>query len=230
MDLNSIIEFDQRATLALNGSDSLFWDNVMYTVTNTFSWSLLIVALLIILYRNNDIRNFLLILISLAILILVADRLCSGIVKPTVARWRPTQDPQIMYMVDVVNGYRGGRYGFFSGHACNTFCVATFLAWLFRYRRITFVLYFWAATTTFTRIYLGVHYLGDITVGLIVGCLLGWIIYNIYSLIHKKLQPSRRFSWQYTVTGYPKSDLNMFLAIVFFNYICVILAAVAQGI
>ena len=102
--MNSIIELDHQLTLALNGSDNLFWDNVMYTVTDTFSWSLVIVALLVIIFKNNSWKEALLIYVTIALLIIVADRICSGLVKPMVARWRPTQDPQLMYLLDVVRG------------------------------------------------------------------------------------------------------------------------------
>ena len=225
-----IQQLDQSITLALNGSDSLFWDNLMMCVTNTFSWSLIIIMLLVIFFRNNYVRDAFIILLTIGLMIFVADRLCSGLVKPMVARWRPTQDPEIMYLIDIVDGYRGGRFGFFSGHACNTFCMATFLSLLFRYKAVTFTLYFWSATTTFTRLYLGVHYFGDVTVGLIVGCLIGWGSYYLYDKVMQRLQSSRLTSDQFTPTGYKKRDMNLFLAVVYFNYICVLLVSMIKGV
>ncbi|MCM1311991.1 MAG: phosphatase PAP2 family protein [Bacteroides sp.] len=229
MDWQSLNTLDQHLTLLINGSNSLFWDNVMYTVTNTFSWTLVIIALLVIIFKNNNLKEAVLVVLTIGLLIFVADRVCSGWVKPTVARWRPTQDPQIMYLVDVVNGYRGGRFGFFSGHACNTFCVAMFLSWLFRSAKVTYVLFFWSATTTFTRLYLGVHYLGDVTVGLIIGCLLGFLFYVLMEYVHRRIGSKRLISEQFTSSGYLKSDMDAFLTVVFFNYICVVIFAVAQG-
>ncbi len=125
--MHELNELDHQLTLAINGSDSLFWDNLMYTVTNTFSWTLVIITLLIIIFKNNTWKEAVMVYVTIALLIFVADRICSGIVKPMVERWRPTQDPQLMYLVDVVRNYRGGRFGFFSGHACNTMCMAVFL-------------------------------------------------------------------------------------------------------
>ena len=225
-----IQQLDQSITLALNGSDSLFWDNLMMCVTNTLSWSLIIIMLLVIFFRNNYVRDAFIILLTIGLMIFVADRLCSGLVKPMVARWRPTQDPEIMYLIDIVDGYRGGRFGFFSGHACNTFCMATFLSLLFRYKAVTFTLYFWSATTTFTRLYLGVHYFGDVSVGLIVGCLIGWGFYYLYDKVMQRLQSSRLTSDQFTPTGYKKRDMNLFLAVVYFNYICVLLVSMIKGV
>lgn len=227
MDINQL---DHTLTLLINGSDSIFWDNVMYTVTNTFSWSMVIVALLVIIFKNNSIKNTLIILLTIALLIFVADRICSGLVKPMVARWRPAQDPQLMYMVDVVRGYRGGRFGFFSGHACNTMCMAVFLSMLFRSAKVTLVLIFWSLTTTFTRLYLGVHYLGDVCVGWCVGIILGLLFYYLMRRFQRGDDRRSYISEQFTSTGYLKSDMDSFLAIIFFNYICVIIFAMTLGI
>lgn len=226
-----IVSLDQQITLALNGSSSPFWDNLVYTTTNTFSWTMVIVALLTIFFKGRPIKEALIILVTIALMIFVADRLCSGIVKPMVGRWRPTNDPYIMYLVDVVRDYRGGRFGFFSGHACNTFCMATFLSLLFRYRNLTLTLYFWAATTTFTRIYLGVHYVGDITVGLIVGCIIGTLFSYLHNLIQRRMfRHKSMVSSQFTPTGFLKSDLNALLAVIFINYCVVIIVAMTLGL
>ena len=227
MDINQL---DHTLTLLINGSDSIFWDNVMYTVTNTFSWSMVIVALLVIIFKNNSIKNTLIILLTIALLIFVADRICSGLVKPMVARWRPAQDPQLMYMVDVVRGYRGGRFGFFSGHACNTMCMAVFLSMLFRSAKVTLVLIFWSLTTTFTRLYLGVHYLGDVCVGWCVGVILGLLFYYLMRRFQRGDDLRSYISEQFTSTGYLKSDMDSFLTIIFFNYVCVIIFAMTLGI
>ena len=229
--MNELNDLDHRLTLAINGSDSLFWDNVMYTVTYTFSWSVVILALLVIIFRNNSWKEMLMVFVTLALLIFVADRICSGLVKPMVARWRPTQDPQLMYMVDVVRNYRGGRFGFFSGHACNTMCVAVFLAWLFRSGKMTVTLLFWSLTTTFTRLYLGVHYLGDVTVGFVVGAILGTFFYWVMErFVHPRIGSRRYISEQFTTSGYLKSDMDSFMTVIFFNYICVVIFAMTLGV
>jgi undecaprenyl-diphosphatase len=229
--MNELNELDHQLTLAINGSNSLFWDNVMYTVTNTFSWSVVIVTLLVIIFKNNTLKEVIMIYVTMALLIFVADRICSGLVKPMVARWRPAQDPQLMYFVDVVRNYRGGRFGFFSGHACNTMCMAVFLSWLLRSPKITITLLFWSLTTTFTRLYLGVHYLGDVIVGFLVGAVLGCLFYWVMErFVHPLIGMKRFISEQFTSSGYLKSDMDTFMTIIFFNYICVIIFAMTLGI
>lgn len=229
--MHELNELDHQLTLAINGSESLFWDNLMYTVTDTFSWTLVIITLLVIIFKNNTWKEALMVFVTIALLIFVADRICSGLVKPMVARWRPTQDPQLMYLVDVVRDYRGGRFGFFSGHACNTMCMAVFLSWLFRNFKVTVTLIFWSLTTTFTRLYLGVHYLGDVTVGFIVGGFLGCLFYWLMErYVHPLVGMKRLVSEQFTSSGYMQSDMDTFMGVIFFNYICVLIVSLTLGI
>jgi undecaprenyl-diphosphatase len=103
------------------------------------------------------------------------------------------------------------------------------LALLFRSTKVTLVLYFWSLTTTYTRLYLGVHYLGDVIVGFIVGFILGSLFYVIYKQLSKRIGHNKLVSEQFTATGYLKSDLNAFLSVVYFNYICVIIVAMTRG-
>ena len=226
----SITDIDRDLTLALNGSESMFWNNLMTIFTNTFSWSLLIVMLLYIFFRNNSPKDAIIILLTIAMLVFVMDRFCSGFVKPTVARWRPSCDPDIMYLVDVVNNYRSHKYGFFSGHASNTMCVAMFLSWLFRYRKLSILLFVWSSFASYTRIYLGVHYVGDILVGTAAGLLVGYLFYRLYFYLFQRNQQIYRDSEQYTVTGYLKKDLDLFFCVILFNYLLLIIISLFLGI
>lgn len=135
-----------------------------------------------------------------------------------------------MYLIDTVLNYRGGRYGFFSGHACNTSCVAMFLALLFREKRLTLILFLWSITTTYTRLYLGVHYLGDVLVGWSVGLTLGSIFYYLYSRHRRRTRTSQHISGQFTSSGYPLCDIHLFITAIAFNYIIITIFATARGI
>ena len=110
--------------------------------------------------------------------------------------------------------------------------MAVFLSLLFRDWKVSLTLFFWAATTTFTRLYLGVHYLGDVTVGFFVGCTIGIIFYLLFILMKEKMKIDRKrfISEQFTSSGYMKTDMNLFLSIVFFNYLLIILIAMMLGI
>ncbi len=179
--MEELIQFDKQLLLALNGSDSPFLDSIIMTLTTAQTWIPLYVGLLYVVLRNNKtLRPLLLIFASAALCVILAGAVDDELVKPTVARWRPTHDPEIGHLVDVVNNYRGGNYGFFSAHAANTFSIAIFFSLLIRQRLLTIFLVIWSLTNCYTRLYLGVHYPGDITVGLLWGGLIGWTIYRFF--------------------------------------------------
>lgn len=126
----------------------------------------------------------------IALSITLADQFSSGFCKPYFMRFRPAQDPEIMYMVHVVNGYRGGMYGFISSHAANTFAVATFVSLLVRRKEMTAVMFIWALIPSYSRIYLGVHYPGDIICGAIAGSVIASLVYWLYAFIRKNISNS----------------------------------------
>lgn len=174
---------DQTLTLFFNGSNSLYLDGVVFLATKTFTWVLLMLALLYVLFREHDFKRFLTLLLFAILLIVIADQVASSIFKPLIARYRPTQDPYIMHTLDVVRGYRGGTYGFFSSHASNTFAIATFFARLYRNKGVTLSLIAWAILNSWTRLYLGVHYVGDVLFGVLFGFLLALGAYKLYQRI-----------------------------------------------
>ena len=179
--MEELIHFDKQLLRALNGSDSVFLDYVFMTLTNARTWIPLYLALFyVVLKTNRGLREVLLVLASAGLCVLLAGTIDDTIVKPLVARWRPTHDPEIGALVDVVNGYRGGNYGFFSAHAANTFSIALFFSLLMRRRLLVIALVCYSLVNCWTRLYLGVHYPGDITVGLLWGALVGWSVYRFF--------------------------------------------------
>ena len=179
--MDELIHFDKQLLLLLNGSDSLFLDHMVLVLTNARTWIPLYLSLLYVVVKTNrSLRGVLLVLGAAGLCVLLAGTVDDELVKPLVARWRPTHDPEIGSLVDVVDGYRGGNYGFFSAHASNTFSIAVFFSLLMRNRLLTASLVFWSLVNCWTRMYLGVHFPGDITVGLLWGGLVGWGVYRLY--------------------------------------------------
>ena len=210
MDIQRLIGFDQELLLKLNGSDSLFWDGFMWISTNMFTWIPLAIVLLYVILKNNKIKEALVIIALLGVVIALADQISSGICKPFFARFRPTQDPELMYQIDIVNGYRGGIYGFISSHAANTFAVAVFLSLILKSGSLAIILFIWATLNAISRIYLGVHYPGDIFFGTLVGVGAGILIYMIYKKLQQTLLKQSNFiSNQYTSSGYLISDIHL---------------------
>ena len=207
--IDTISQWDIDLLLALNGSESLYLDGIMWTITRTSTWLLLFGALFYIVIRNNKLKQSLVIFILVALLITVADQVASGICKPLFQRFRPTHDPIVGPMIDIVNGYRGGKYGFFSSHASNTFAGATFFALLFRSTPVSIVLFIWATLCTYSRLYLGVHYPTDILTGLTFGILSGYVFHFLYAYVGNRYfcQTSLK-----TTSSYAKQDFLVFYA------------------
>ena len=186
--LEFITNIDTQLTLFLNGSDSVMLDAIAVTATKTSTWIPLGILLLYVLMRMKDWKNALLVILCVGIAITLADQMASGIFKPLVARLRPSHNPELQGVIDIVGDYRGGRYGFFSSHAANTCAVAVFLSLLFRKRVFTVAICSWAMVNSWTRLYLGVHYVGDIMVGVIWGAFVGWMVFRLYRFLTLKVK------------------------------------------
>ncbi|WP_353333707.1 phosphatase PAP2 family protein [Bacteroides sedimenti] len=217
MDIQQLIQYDKEALLALNGSNSTFWDGFMWVYTSTIIWIPLAIVLLYIIIRNNKLKEALLIILMIAVTVFICDRVSSGIFKPVFKRFRPAQDPELMYLVDIVNGYRGGRFGFISSHAANTFGLFTFTSLLIKKREYTIAFLIWALVTCYSRIYLGVHYLGDIICGAILGVVSAFLVFYLYKYITKKTDREKQVSYfgRCTDSRYAVSDINLILITLF---------------
>ncbi len=190
-------QIDRQLLLLLNGSDSTFLDSCFLTITRTSTWIPLLLALVFIVYRTSGasdtplrLKRLLLFAVAFALVIVICDQTASGICKPLFHRLRPSHEPALYGLVDLVNGHRGGLYAFFSSHAANSFGVATFPALTLRNRLSTLTLFLWACLTSYSRIYLGFHYPSDILVGLLFGIFTGWFVYKLERRLLPTFAPS----------------------------------------
>lgn len=213
--LETLIDFDRWLLLAVNGSTSLYLDGVVKTLTTAATWIPLYIALFYLVMKNNStMRSIVFIVVCAALCYFLAGAVDDGIVKPIVARWRPTHDPVIGWQVDVVNGYRGGKYGFFSAHASNTFSIAIFFSLLVRSRLLAAGLVTWSLVNCWTRLYLGVHFPGDILCGLLWGGLVGALVYVFHQRVERRYSYVKRYvSSQYTEAGYQHSDVDVVISV-----------------
>lgn len=216
MNIDWLLELDRQVLAFFNGSDSLFLDAVAMTFTSGLTWIPLYLALFYIVIKNNEnMSQIFLIVMSCLVCLFFTYGLADFIAKPYVARWRPTNDPIIKYTIDVVNNYRETPYGFFSAHAANTFTIALFFAFLVRSRLLTTVLVAWSLLNCWTRMYLGVHYPGDILVGLVWGAIVATSVYFLYRKIYYWMSPKKHYvSSRYTSTGYAFFYINVVLTAV----------------
>ena len=224
MDLQRLIDIDKQVMLALNGSDSLYMDGVMKIYTSTSVWIPVALVLLFIVLKNNRPRTAILTILAVALTIVATDQVSSHLIKPLVARLRPCNDPTIMHLIDTVNGYRSGGYSFTSSHACNSFGIFAIVSLIIRNRALSLSLLLWASINSYSRIYLGVHFPGDILCGAIIGITIGSMVYLLYASVRKRIEYSSvRVTNNYTRSGYLVDDVQVMTASIFvtFVFICI---------
>ena len=217
--LQQLIEWDKSVFLTLNNVHTPFWDIFMWIYTDKLIWIPLILSLLFVLFRKNW-KEALLVCVAIALTITLCDQFASTLCKPYFARFRPAQDPDFSPFVQIVNGYRGGRYGFISSHAANSFGAVVLLSLIFRNRLFTITAILWAIINCYSRIYLGVHYPGDILCGTIAGIIIAYIIYMMWKksrnlLLKKKILIDEQSPYQ------EDSDIKIATAVIYLSILVI---------
>lgn len=181
-----IISQDKEVFLYLNNLGSTEYDSLWKIISGKFSWIPLYACLLYLLYKNYCPKQLLYILLFLVLGMVASDQL-SNVFKYGFERLRPCHDPTLTPYMRVVEC--GGKFGFYSAHASNTFLLASFLSPLLKkkYGFLPAVLFVWATIVAYSRIYLGVHFPLDILMGASMGMLIGSIaVYLAQRMIKNK--------------------------------------------
>lgn len=182
--LQFLEQLDTQLFLAINGQHSVFWDHFMMIYSQRFVWIPFYLAFIYVMFRNFPPKVNVTCIIVCTIIIAICDQTASALLKPLVERLRPSNPANpISPLVHIVDGYRGGRYGFPSSHAANAWSMALFARYLVRRSKLTCFLALWAFLMSYSRIYLGVHYVGDILVGMFVGFLTASLSYYIFQRV-----------------------------------------------
>lgn len=172
---------------AINGAHTPFWDAAMYLISNVGAWAYPALVLLTFLFWKRPKSEAFLLLLMVGLCVAFGDVLSSWLAKPFFARFRPTHSPELQDSLLYVYNYRGGLYGFFSGHSANFTAVATFLCLVFRDRRFTGIMAVLVSWVVYSRMYIGAHYLSDCLVGILVGLGVAYLVYRIYLALRPRV-------------------------------------------
>ena len=156
----------------------------MIFFSGKLTWLPLYLAIVVLMYFKFGWR-LVWPLLAVALVVTLADQTSVHLFKNVFERLRPCHNPEIKDLIHLATGRcAGGRFGFVSSHAANTFGVAVFLSQLFRIRWFTISILVWAAAVSYSRIYLGVHYPADIIVGGMLGAICGFAVWALLSYIN----------------------------------------------
>lgn len=184
-----LTHIDQQWLLAINGCHAPWADTLMWIISGKLTWLPLYAILIFLIFIRCKKRGWLMaliVIVAVAGSAGLADVISSGIIKHAVCRLRPTHEPALEGLIHIVNGYTGGQYGFVSSHAANTMaCALSFsLFWVYTsdnkkraHLTVTLPLMVWVALNCYSRMYLGVHYPGDIIGGLVVGVIVALVLF-----------------------------------------------------
>ena len=186
-----IIEFlkdiDTQLFLFLNGLHTPFFDVLFEYFSGRFFW-IPLYALLFVIATLKLKWKMMYFILAVVALIFLSDKISVYWFKEVFMRYRPCHNNDIAHLIHLVDGC-GGKYGFVSSHAANTFALAAFMGIILRkhFPKMLFWMLIWATVVSYSRIYLGVHYPADIVVGGMLGILIGYAVAFILKKLNDKL-------------------------------------------
>ena len=185
--MSQLSNLDSTLFLFLNGLHVDWMDRFMVLITDMWVWLPLYLLLICWTVKQYGKRCWW-IFLAVGLVVLCSDQLASHVCKPVFQRLRPCYNVDFQDLIYLPKGLAGGKYGFVSSHAANTFAIAAFLTPALRNFRPwpAIVLYLWAFISSYSRIYIGFHYPGDIIAGAVLGALVGIIFWKVFQRIVDK--------------------------------------------
>lgn len=186
--LKILDNIDRSLLVWLHENHISILNQVMPFITDADNWILPILFLILYLgfFKGKKGKIALCLLI---IALSLNDSICAQILKPFFERVRPSH-MSIEGLNLLVS--KGGKWSMPSNHASNMFSLAVILSYF--YGRFKVILFFLATVIAISRVYVGVHYPGDVIIGALIGYIISWTVITIWVII-KMRELKRRQTW-----------------------------------
>lgn len=185
----SIQHADEQLFLFLNKLGNESQDGFWLFVTDKWSAIPIYVLLAYLIFRTFKLKGLIYFLVLASLMILVTDQ-TSNLFKFSVERLRPCHSPWLDGLYRMVADRCGGQYGFFSAHAANTAALAVLAgkALAKSHKFVFLLLLIWTLLVAYSRVYVGVHFPGDVLFGMFMGGFYGFLFLNTWNYILRKIQ------------------------------------------
>ncbi|GLB53214.1 phosphatase PAP2 family protein [Neptunitalea chrysea] len=187
--MEELIKLDHQLFLYLNGLGSETYDGFWMFITNKWGAIPLYIILLVLCFWKLGWKKTLLVLGMVGLLIAGADQL-ANVFKYGFKRLRPCYTLNITDQMRLVKDWCGGQYSYFSAHSSNSFAVALFFGMLFKpyFKWLLPVLIVWSLAVGYSRIYIGVHFPGDVLTGFFFGAIIALLVFKLYKVLVVKFR------------------------------------------
>lgn len=172
---------DKELFFLINSWNTTWLNPFMVFISGQIIWVPFIGLILYFAYTKNEKKTFSLFILFMLLGLIASDVTSSYILKNIVQRLRPCRVAEIKALINNFGQKCGGRFGFVSSHAANSIflLIFSFIVLEFKSKRVYFLLII-PLLVGLSRIYLGVHYPGDVLGGIFVGTFWGIILAGFF--------------------------------------------------